>query len=94
MTIWVSQQQKIRSILEFNEARYDGVAVASTGPYANHLHHTPDNHASTSAFLPPNQQYQSTKAVYIDVPCMIPVSSLHLFTLHVQSVSTFLLYSC
>jgi len=26
------------TILAFNEARDDGVAVASAGPYANHLH--------------------------------------------------------
>jgi len=30
------------TILYFTEARDDGVAVASAGPYANHLHHTPD----------------------------------------------------
>jgi len=28
--------------LDFNEARDDGVAVASLGPYANHFHLTPD----------------------------------------------------
>jgi len=28
--------------LDFNEARDDGVAVASVGPYANHLPLTPD----------------------------------------------------
>jgi len=27
--------------MDFNEARDDGVAVASAGPYANHLHLTP-----------------------------------------------------
>jgi len=26
----------------FNEARDDGVAMASAGPYANYLHFTPD----------------------------------------------------
>jgi len=35
---WVSQHQKYKTILDFNEARDDGVAVASAGPYANHLH--------------------------------------------------------
>jgi len=30
------------TILDFNEARDDGVALASAGPYANHLHLTPD----------------------------------------------------
>jgi len=46
------------------------VAVASAGPYANHLHLIPtDNHASTSSlsflftmlFLTPSQQHQSTE---------------------------------
>jgi len=33
--------------MDFNKARDDGVAVASAGPYANHLHLTPDrNHIS------------------------------------------------
>jgi len=41
-TIWVSQHQKGRTILDFNEARDDTVAVASAGPSANHLHLTPD----------------------------------------------------
>jgi len=27
--------------MDFTEARDDGVAVASAGPYANHLHLTP-----------------------------------------------------
>ena len=30
------------TILNFTEARDDGVAVASAEPYANHLHLTPD----------------------------------------------------
>ena len=30
------------SILDFTAARDDGVAVASAGPYANHLHLAPD----------------------------------------------------
>jgi len=37
-------------MLDFNEARDDGVAVAPAGPYANHLHsHQTDNDASTSS---------------------------------------------
>jgi len=32
--IWVSQHQKGRTILDFNEARDDGVGVASAEPYA------------------------------------------------------------
>jgi len=41
-TTWVSQLQKGQSNLHFNEAIYDGVAVASAGPYANHLYVVPD----------------------------------------------------
>jgi len=37
-TTWVSRHQKGKTILDFNEARDDGMAVASAGPYANHLH--------------------------------------------------------
>jgi len=37
-TTWVSPNQKGKTILDFNEARDDAVAVASAGPYANHLH--------------------------------------------------------
>jgi len=47
------------------------VAVASAGPYADHLHLLTDNHVSTSPsvftgqmpFLPPNQQPQSTEGI-------------------------------
>jgi len=41
-TTRVSRYQKVGTILDFNEAVDDGVAVASAGPYANHLHPTPD----------------------------------------------------
>jgi len=44
------QNQKSKTILGFNEARDDGIAVASAVPYANHLHLT-DGHASTSSHL-------------------------------------------
>jgi len=40
-TTWVSWHQKGRTILDFTEARHDGVAVALAGPYANHLHLAP-----------------------------------------------------
>jgi len=33
---------KGRTILDINEARDDGVAVVSDGPYANHLHFSPE----------------------------------------------------
>jgi len=36
------QHRKGKTILDFTEARDDEVAVASAGPYANHLHLTPD----------------------------------------------------
>ena len=35
--------------LNESDLRDDGVAVASTGPYANHLHLVGDEHASTSS---------------------------------------------
>jgi len=31
-----------QTVLDFTAARDDGVAMASDGPYANHLHLTPD----------------------------------------------------
>jgi len=37
-----SRHQKGKTVLDFNEARDDGVAVSSTGPYENHLHLTQD----------------------------------------------------
>jgi len=40
-TAWVSQYQK-ETILDFTGARDDRVALASAGPYENHLHLTPD----------------------------------------------------
>jgi len=41
-TIRISGPQKGKTILNFNEAADDGVAVASAGPYTNHLHLAPD----------------------------------------------------
>jgi len=35
---WVSRHQKGKTILDFNEARDDGVAVASAELDADHLH--------------------------------------------------------
>jgi len=34
-TTWLSWYEKDRTILDFNEARDNGVTVASAGPYAN-----------------------------------------------------------
>jgi len=39
-TTWISWHHKGYTNLDFNEAREDGVAVASAGPY--HLHLPPD----------------------------------------------------
>ena len=69
-TTWVSWYQKDRTILNINGARDNGVAVASAGPYENHLHFAPDNHTSTTPlniftrqmfFLLSNRQHQSTE---------------------------------
>jgi len=48
-TTWVSWHQKGRTILDFTEARDDGVAVASAGPYADYTLLQTDNHASTTS---------------------------------------------
>jgi len=40
-----------QTILDFTEARDVGVAVASAGPYANHLHHTPVDQYPIARFL-------------------------------------------
>ena len=42
MITGVSQHQKDQTNLDFNETIDDGVAVASAGPYGNHLHLAPD----------------------------------------------------
>jgi len=41
-TAWVNRHQKGQTSLDCNKARDDGVEVASSGPYANHLHLAPD----------------------------------------------------
>jgi len=53
------------------------VAVASAGPYANHLHHIPDTlpcqypitqfFTGRMLFLTPNQQRQSTEGIVLNV---------------------------
>jgi len=69
--MWLSWHQKVKTNLEFNEARGDAVAVGTAGPYANHLHLAPE--ITTSApyhlsffkcwmlFLTTKQQHQSTE---------------------------------
>ena len=39
-TTWLMRYQKVETNLDFNEARDDGVALASPGPCADHLHLT------------------------------------------------------
>ena len=41
-TTWGKPAAERSNNIDVNEARADGVAVASAGPYANHLHLTPD----------------------------------------------------
>jgi len=37
-TAWVSRHHRGETNLDFDEARDDGMAAASAGPYTNHLH--------------------------------------------------------
>ena len=60
-TASVSPYQKGRTLLDFNEARDDGVEVASAGPYANHLHLVTQFFMGWMLFLTPNQQCRSTE---------------------------------
>ena len=70
-TSWVSRHQNGKTNLDFNEARDDGVAVASAGPYAKNCSSLQTcNHASISSinfftgwmlFLMPSQRCQSTE---------------------------------
>jgi len=70
-TTCINWHEKSKTNLDFNEARDDRVAVASAGPYANHLHLAPDRqpcpHLITQfitcrmLFLTPNQQCQRTE---------------------------------
>jgi len=70
-TTWVIQHQKGRTILDFNEARDDGVTVTSVGPYAHHIYLNPESrqhhitHIFTGQmlFLPPNQKCQSIEGI-------------------------------
>jgi len=41
-TTWISRYQNGKTILDFNEVRDDGVAVASAGPYGKYLYLAPD----------------------------------------------------
>jgi len=52
-------------ILNYNEVRDDWVAMSSAGLYANHLHFTPDNHASIISvnFYGPDTRKSHTSSV-------------------------------
>jgi len=86
-TTWVSRQKKDKTILDFNEARDDGVAVASAGPQQIicTLLQT-DNHAITSTlnsftgwilFLMPNQQCQSTEGNSLQCIRLLVIEFVH-----------------
>jgi len=88
-TTCISWHQTRQTHLDFNEAR-DGVALASAGPSASHLHQCTsrqtDNHASTSPlnfylgqmpFQTSCQQCQSTESN----PCLPRISIKNLSTL-------------
>jgi len=70
-TTWVSQHQKGSTNLDCNEARDDGVAVTSAGPYEHHLHLSPERYpcqhlitqffTGCMLFLTRNQQRQSNE---------------------------------
>ena len=62
-TPWVSWHQKGRTILGFNEARYDGVAVASAGPHADHLHLAPNITMPVPALMLLVRQHEGHVAV-------------------------------
>jgi len=61
------QHQKGKTILDFTEAINDAVAVASAGPYANHLHLAPERwprqHLITQAGCPSCCQTNRVKAL-------------------------------
>jgi len=69
-----------QTILDFTEARHDGVAVASAGPYANHLHHTPDRQphqypitqffTGRMLFLTPNQHVVFVSYNTLQIQCV------------------------
>ena len=61
--------------MDFTGARDDGVAAASAGPYANHLHRAPDRPVTHHSgfftgwmpFVMPNQQCQSTEGTSLSL---------------------------
>jgi len=66
-TTWLSQHQNGRTILDFTEARDDGMAMASARPYANHLHLAPDRSPC---------QYLTTQFLYAGCPSCCPTNSV------------------
>jgi len=87
-TTRVSQHRKGKAILDFKEATRDRVAVVSAGPYANHLHLTPDRqpcqHLITQLFtgqmlfLTLNQQCESTEGKISNWNTCILLTPCHL----------------
>jgi len=60
-TTWVRWHQKNKkTILDFNDASDDGVAVASAGPYENHLHFAPHSRQTTTVPPPHHSVFLQT----------------------------------
>jgi len=65
--------KRVKNNLDFNEARDDGVAVASAGPYAYHLHLAPDSTSSLRfltgrmLFLTPNGQNAEGYSISLNI---------------------------
>ena len=98
MTTWVSRHQKGRSILDFNEARDDGVTVASAGPLCKSFTPrcrqitipVPHHSAFTGQmpFLPPNQQRQSTEGILTKIKSILIIPhSISITSISLQYVS-------
>jgi len=66
-TTWVSRLKEGYTNLDFNEERDDGVAVASAGPHANHLHLAPDRQSC---------QYLTTQFLQAGCPSCCPTNSV------------------
>ena len=100
-TTWLSQRQKGKPFWIFIGARDYGVAMASAGPHANHLHlvFQTDSHASTSPlsftgrmpFLLPKHQHQSTEGTELH---LFPRKSRETWLTQVHLETTIKMESC
>jgi len=69
--------------MDFTGARDDGVAMASAGPYANHLHLAPDREP---------RQYLTTHFLQVGCPSCDPINSVKALKVVVEygTVSSFM----